>query len=513
MSASATAAVEEHVNGGAGRVHDVAVIGTGFSGLGMSIKLKRSGVEDFVVLERASSVGGTWRDNTYPGIQCDVPSHLYSLSFAPNPDWSRAFSPGPEIWEYLKRTADEQGITPHIRFDSEVTEARWDAERRNWVLQTATGVVRARVLVAGLGGLVEPRLPDVPGIEDFPGEVMHSARWDHDYDFRGKRVAVIGTGASSIQIVPQLQPIVAELDLFQRTPAWIAPRRDHAISARRRRLYKRFPVLQKLTRQWIFWTREVMVLGLVKRPQLLGIVERAARAHLNKQVSDPDLRRKLTPDYTIGCKRILISNDFYPALTQPNVDVVPEGMTEVRGNRVVGSDGTEREVDAIVLGTGFQVTDFPGAKVIYGRDGDRSLSEIWQGSPKANRCTTVAGFPNLFVLGGPNDGIGHTSAVEMIEHQFTYVLDALATMRREGLAAVDVRPEVQERFVADLDRKMEDTVWLQGGCASWYLDSQGRNSTLWPDWTAAHARATEHFDLTEYEVERVGEPERELTPA
>ncbi len=510
--------IEEQRNGGTRadggvRVHEVAVIGTGFAGLGMSIKLKRQGIDDFVVLERASSVGGTWRDNTYPGCQCDVPSHLYSLSFAPNPDWSRSFSPQPEIWEYLRRTADEQGVTPHIRFDSEVTEARWDDDRRIWVLTTASGEVRCRVLVAALGGLVEPRLPDIPGIEDFPGEVFHSARWNHDYDLTGKRVAVIGTGASAIQFVPQIQPAVAELNLFQRTPAWIAPRRDRPISARRRALYRRFPLLQKLTRAAIFWSREVMVLGLVKRPRLLGLVERVARAHLHRQVPDPQLRARLTPDYTIGCKRILISNDFYPSLGEDNVDVITEGLAEVRGSTVVGGGGSEREVDAIILGTGFQVTDFPGTKIIYGRDGDRSLSELWNGSPRANRCTTVAGFPNLFILGGPNVGIGHTSAVEMIEHQYAYVLDALAEMRSRGLASVDVRAEVQARFVADLDRKMEGTVWLQGGCASWYVDREGRNSTLWPDWTAEHIRATERFDVGEYEVEHATDPDRAPVPA
>ncbi len=491
-------------DGGGGRVLDAVIVGAGFAGLGMGMEMLRSGRKDFLLLERANSVGGTWRDNTYPGCACDVPSHLYSLSFAPNPDWSRSFSGQAEIYAYMRRATERSGLLPHVRFGTEVTDAGWSEEGRCWEISTANPQLpslRARALITGMGGLIEPRLPAVPGIEDFPGEVFHSARWNHDYELTGKRVAVIGTGASAIQFIPQIQPQVEQLHVFQRTPAWVVRRGDRGIPGVERALYRRFPALQRAVRGAIFRQREVLALGLVKYPQLLRAVELAARAHLRRQVGDPGLRAKLTPSYRIGCKRILISNDFYPAMTKPNVELLTEGLVEVRGATVIGSDGSERAVDAIILGTGFQVTDFPGMEVIRGRGGER-LTEAWDGSPQAHRCTTVAGFPNLFVLGGPNIGIGHTSLVEMVEHQYPYVLGALEEIESRGGAVLDVRPEVQRRFIEGLDRKMQRTVWLTGGCNSWYLDRKGRNSTLWPDWTETHRKLVAEFDIAEYEVER-----------
>lgn len=486
--------------------HRVVVIGTGFAGLGMAIRLQEAG-EDFVVCERASTVGGTWRDNTYPGCACDVPSHLYSLSFAPNPSWSDSFSSQPEIHEYLERVAAESGVLDRVRFDCEVTDARWSPEEQRWTLQTERGELRCRVLIAGIGGLIEPKLPDVPGLEDFAGEVWHSARWNHDYDLAGKTVAVIGTGASAIQFVPQIQPRVERLHLFQRTPAWIAPRGTHRYGEWRKRLYRRFPVLQRLHRRYLYASRELLTLAFIKEPRLMRLPERVAKQHLARQVEDPELRRKLTPDYTFGCKRALISNDYFPAVAQPNVELLTEGLAEVRGRRVIGSRGTEREVDAIILGTGFEVTDFPGAAIVHGADG-RSLTDVWAGAPSAHRTTTVAGFPNLFVLGGPNYATGHMSVVEMFEHQYEYVFDALRKMDELGLASLEVKAEAQERFNAEVDRKMERTVWVKGGCSSWYLDRSGRNSTLWPDWTWQHANATRELDLGEYDFVREGERRR-----
>jgi cation diffusion facilitator CzcD-associated flavoprotein CzcO len=500
---SSTAQIEEQGEATEAReTHRVVVIGTGFAGLGMALRLQEAG-EDFVVLERGSSVGGTWRDNTYPGCACDVPSHLYSLSFKPN-SWSDSFSAQPEIHEYLKRCAAESGLLDHVRFDCEVTDARWSEDDQEWHLKTERGELSCKVLVAGIGGLIEPRLPDVPGLEDFHGEVFHSARWNHDYDLEGKRVAVIGTGASAIQFVPKIQPQVEELHLFQRTPAWVAPRGTHPYGERRRRLYERFPVLQRLHRRYLYLSREALTLAFIKQPKLMRLPQLVAEGHLRKQVKDPELRRKLTPDYTFGCKRALISNDYYPAVAEPNVELLTEGLAEVRGNRVIGSDGTEREVDAIILGTGFDVTGFPGAAILHGSDG-RSLTEIWDGAPSAHRTTTVTGFPNLFVLGGPNFATGHMSVVEMFEHQYAYVFDALAKMDRLGLSSVEVRPEAQEAFNAEVDRKMQNTVWVKGGCNSWYVDRSGRNSTLWPDWTSVHASATSELDLDEYEVVRADE--------
>lgn len=485
------------------RHHRITIIGSGFAGLGMAIRLKRQGIHDFVVLERASSVGGTWRDNTYPGCACDVPSHVYSLSFAPNPDWSDSFSAQPEIYDYLKRTAVESDVGDHIVFDCDVSDARWDEERDLWVMQTAQGEFSSQILIPGIGGLIEPKLPDVPGLAGFEGEVFHSARWNHDYDLRGKRVAVIGTGASSIQFVPEIQPDVAQLHLFQRTPAWIAPRGTHAFGGLRKRAYRRFPALQRLHRSILFWSRESLAFGFIKHPRLMKLPQRVGEAHLRSQISDPELRRKLTPDYTFGCKRALISNDFYPAVCEDNVELLTEGLAEVRRSTVIGADGTEREVDAIILGTGFDIAGLPGARIIHGRDG-QNLAEMWDGSLWANRCTTISGYPNLFFLGGPNFGTGHMSAVAMFENQYVYVLDALRQIESEGIASVDVREDVQDRFVAEIDRKMAGTVWMKGGCSSWYLDKSGRNSVLWPDWTFEHARMTSRFDLDEYEVERVG---------
>ena len=496
MSTSTSTSTEER--------RRIVIVGAGFAGLGMGIALRRRGIRDFVVLERASSVGGTWRDNTYPGCRCDVPSHLYSLSAAPNPEWTRAFSKQPEIRAYLADTAERSGVAEHVRFDSEVVDASWDGDAREWRIETPTGTVRAQFLLTAIGGLVEPRLPDIAGLADFEGEVFHSARWNHDYDLRGKRVAAVGTGASAIQFVLQIQPEVERLHLFQRTPPWVAPLCDRPITRAERALFRRFPRLQELMRKSIFWSREALVLGFVKRPRIMSLLQRGAEAHLRRQVPDPELRRKLTPSYTMGCKRILISNDYYPSLSRDNVEVHAEGLAEVRGRTVVGTEGAEAEVDAIILGTGFTVTDFPGMKAFRGRDGV-SLADHWNGSPRAHRTMTVNGFPNLFVIGGPNVGIGHTSAIEMFEHQFPYVIDAIETAEREGVAAVEVRPELEERYVAEIDRKMAGTVWMTGGCQSWYLDRRGRNSTLWPDWTMEHRRQTERFDLAEYEVVRVGE--------
>jgi cation diffusion facilitator CzcD-associated flavoprotein CzcO len=482
----------------------VAIIGTGFAGLGMAIRLKQEGVDDFVVLERAEDVGGTWRDNSYPGCQCDVPSHLYSLSFATNPDWSRTYSPQPEIWDYLRRCAHEHGVMPHIRFGHAVTGAAWDDEARTWRIETSRGPVTARVLIAGNGPLSEPQIPDLPGADSFEGAVFHSAQWDHEHDLAGERVAVIGTGASAIQFVPRIQPEVEKLHVFQRTPPWIVPHTDRPITRVERWLYRRFPALQRLLRGAIYWSRETLVLGFSVNQRLMAVPERLARAHLARQVPDPELRRKLTPDYRIGCKRILLSNDWYPALTKPNVELVTDGIREIRPRSVITADGTEREVDTIIYGTGFKVTDPPAAEHIRRADG-RSLAEVWQGSPQTYLGTSVARFPNLFFLIGPNTGLGHNSMVFMIESQLTYILDCLRTMERDRVAAVAVRPEVQAAYNRELQAVLPRTVW-NSGCKSWYLDATGRNTTVWPDFTWKFRQRTRRFDPASYVLEPASEP-------
>ena len=477
---------------------DVAIVGSGFSGLGAAIRLKQQGLDDFVVLERGDDVGGTWHYNTYPGCACDVPSHLYSFSFAPNPDWSETYSKQPEIRAYLRRTADRFGVRPHVRLRHEVTAAQWSDEAARWDIETSAGRFRARVLVSAAGPLTEPKIPDLPGLGDFEGATFHSARWDHGYDLGGRRVASIGTGASAIQYVPAIQPQVERLHVFQRTAPWVLPHSTRPISDRERRLYRRFPALQRLVRGGVYAARELAVVGFAKDPRAMAVAERLARRHMRRQISDPELLEKVTPGYTIGCKRILPSNRWYRALGKPNVELVTGGVERVLPHAVVGADGVEREVDAIVFGTGFHVTDVPLAKLVRGRDG-RTLEESWQGSMRAYLGSTVAGFPNLFLMLGPNTGLGHSSMVYMIESQINYLLGALRAMRERGAATVEVRAEAVERYNDALDERMDGTVW-NTGCASWYLDDTGRNATLWPDWTWRFRRRTARFDAERYRL-------------
>ncbi|WP_433078426.1 flavin-containing monooxygenase [Dactylosporangium sp. CA-052675] len=471
----------------------IAIIGAGFGGLGAAIRLKQRGRTDFVVFERADELGGTWRENSYPGCACDVPSQVYSFSFALNPRWTSTYSPQDEIWAYLRACADRFGVRPAIRFGTEVRAAAWD--RGRWRIETSAGTWTADVLIAAGGPLNEPVIPKLPGLETFRGEAFHSARWNHDAELAGRRVAVIGTGASAIQIVPAIQPVAGTLTLFQRTPAWVMPRGERRLRPWEQRMYGRIPGVQRLVRALAYWQIEATVLAFL-RPALMRLAERAALANLRKAVRDPGLRARLTPDYRMGCKRVLKSDDYYPALARDNVEVVTDAIAEVRPHAVVTRDGTEHPVDVIVFGTGFRVTDLPIAERIRGRDG-RSLAEHWQGSPQAFRGTTVAGFPNLFLLLGPNTGLGHNSVVLMIEAQIAYLLAALKTLDRKGIRALEPRPEAQARFVARVDRRMAGTVWATG-CRSWYLDSTGRNSTLWPGSTWAYRLMMRRFDRDAY---------------
>jgi cation diffusion facilitator CzcD-associated flavoprotein CzcO len=479
----------------------VAIVGAGFAGLGMAIRLRQMGVDDFVVLERRDDVGGTWHDNTYPGCQCDVPSHLYSFSFAPNPDWSRTFSLQPEIEAYLRRVAREFGVIDNVRLNCAVADARWDEDRARWCIETSNGSLEADVVVSAVGGLSEPSIPEVPGLERFQGAMWHSAAWDHDHDLSGERVAVIGTGASAIQFVPRIQPDVAKLHVFQRTPPWIMPHPDRRITPIEKRLFKRVPALQKLVRDAIYWGRESFVVGFMHPKVMQYAAERVAKRHLHKQVPDPELRRKVTPRYRLGCKRVLLSNDYLPTLREPNVELVTDGIAEVREHSIVTSDGTEREVDAIVFGTGFKIMDMPVAEQIHGRGG-RTLADVWDGTPQAHRGITIAGFPNAFMLMGPNTGLGHTSVVFMIESQIAYIADALRTMRERGAGVVEVRPEAQEASNRAVQERLQGSVWNTGGCASWYLDDQGRNATIWPGFTFTYKKETMKFDAEAYDLRK-----------
>lgn len=476
----------------------VAIAGTGFGGLGTAIRLAHAGFSDFVLFERSTDVGGVWRDNTYPGCACDVDSHLYSFSFARNPEWSRRFSPAHEIHAYLRSCAERFGVLPKVRFDHTILEAAWDDDAQRWRIETNHGIFTADVFVSAVGALSEPAIPALPGLDTFAGKVFHSARWDHTHDLTGKRVAVIGTGASAIQFVPAIQPKVERLDVFQRTPPWIVPRNDHALGESIKGVLRRSPAAQWLTRAAIYARREVMAVAFFDE-RAAKVAQRLGMLHLRRSVRDPALRAKLTPTYTMGCKRILLSDDYLPALAKKNVDVVTESIREIRPEGVVTSDGTVREVDTIILGTGFEVQKFPLAAHVRGRGG-RLLSETWKDRMTAHLGTTVAGYPNLFLLHGPNTGLGHTSVITILESQIEHIVNALRHLRARGLATVEPRREAQEAFVSSVDAKMKRTVWTSGGCKSWYLDKNGVNSTLWPGFTFTFKRRVEPFDPSEYVV-------------
>ena len=475
--------------------HRTVIVGTGFSGIGMAIRLLREGDRDFVLLERAGEVGGTWRDNTYPGCRCDVPSHLYSFSFAPNPNWSSTFSPQPEILAYLRDVAARFGVLPHVRFETELQLAEWDESQGRWLIETSQGALSADVLITAQGPLSEPLVPELPGLDSFGGTIFHSARWDHDHDLAGERVAVIGTGASAIQFVPKIQPEVGQMHVFQRTPPWIMPHPNRRLSEFERKLYNRLPAAQLAMRAGIYWARETFVLQF-RNERMRRMATRLALRQLSEQVPDPELRAKLTPHYELGCKRILPTDEWYPALMQPNVELVTDGIREIRPHSIVAADGTEREVDTIIFGTGFHVTDLPISEQVRGRDG-RTLAETWGGSPNAYKGAAAAGFPNLFFLVGPNTGLGHNSIVFMIESQINYVAGALNALRG-GAGYLEVRPEAQAAYNDHIDRMTEGTVWVSGGCSSYYIDARGRNSTIWPTFTWPFRQRTREFDAVAY---------------
>ena len=490
--------------------HRVAIIGTGFGGIGAAIKLQEDGIDDIVLLERGSDVGGTWRDNRYPGCACDVPSHLYSFSFALNPDWSHAFSRQPEIWEYLRRTSAAYRVTERVQFETEVLSATWDEAGERWLLHTSRGDLSADILVSAAGALCEPRIPELPGLGSFGGQVLHSAQWPEQADLAGRRVGVVGTGASAVQIIPEIQKIVGHLSVFQRTPPWVLPRRDRRTSAWERRLLRRLPTLQRLIRSGIERGRDATVQFFL-HPRFMRVGERLARGHLQRQIHDPDLRRMVTPTYRMGCKRILLSSDYYPALTQRNVEVIPEGVTEVTPDGVRTASGRHVGLDTLIFATGFHVTDLPIAERIYGRDG-MSLAARWRGSPSAYLGVTVPTFPNLFILLGPNAGLGHTSVVLMIEAQIEHVLDVVRHLERTKAASAEPTAEAEAAFVAAVQRRMPGTVWLSGGCRSWYIDENGRNTTLWPDSARRYREIVTRFRPEHYRVRRRVPAQPELEP-
>lgn len=485
-------------------VFSTIVIGTGFSGLGMGIALRQAGVHDFVLLERAGDIGGTWRDNRYPGCACDVQSHLYSYSFEPNPGWSRKFAPQAEIQAYLRHCAGKYGLEPHLRLHADVIRARHDDASALWQITTADGRQwRARAVVAGMGALSNPQLPDIEGRDSFAGRAFHTAQWPDGIDLRGQRVAVIGSAASAIQTVPQLAPQVARLDYYQRTPSWVMPKFDGPVSPRWQAWYRRWPLLQKLARGGIYTLLESRAPGFTRVPQLMGLLRSIGKWHLHRHVKDPAKRALLLPAYTPGCKRVLLSDDYYPALALPQVQIVNTPIARITPQGIVTQDGSLREVDVIVYATGFAVQQPVPRGAITG-SGGRDLLDAWPHGPEAYLGMAVAGFPNLFFLMGPNTGLGHSSMVYMIESQIRYVAQALQHLRRHG-QPLAVQPAVQRRFAERVQAQLARTVWASG-CHSWYLNASGRNTTLWPGFTFTYRRATRRFDPADYAAAAPADP-------
>ncbi len=472
------------------------IVGAGFSGIAAAIELRRAGVTDIVIVERADAVGGAWRDNTYPGCACDVQSRLYELQVAPWPGWTRKFAGQAEIRAYLESVVEIFGLESSIRLGTEVLRAEWDEPDSAWQIETTTGPITADVLISACGGLTEPLFPDIPGMDVFSGPRMHTARWDHSVDFAGARVAVIGTGASAIQVIPALAQVAQEVVVMQRTPPWVMPRRDRAVPAWYRSLLDAVPPLQRSMRGLSSWAREVQLLSFTRQGAFRAMGERIARRHLEAQVPNPALRERVRPDYAMGCKRILLSDDYYPALSRPNVTVAG-ALARVTERGVVDSDGVEYDVDVIVWATGFKVLEPPLADRVVGREG-RTLAEAFaHNDMSAYKGTTVAGFPDLYILQGPNTGLGHSSVVLMTEAQVRYLVPAVAS----GFVH-EVEPARQSAYVAGIDEQLADTVWQQGGCRSWYQNGHGRNVALWPGSTHAFARLLRRFDPEAYVTRR-----------
>lgn len=486
-----------------GTSHHVAIIGTGFSGLCAAIKLKEAGIEDIVVFERGEDVGGTWRDNSYPGCACDVPSVLYSFSFAQNPDWTRKFAPWNEIHDYLRQVAVDYGLLPDIRFDSTVDELRFDDHTLRWTISLANGEQHtATAVISAVGGLSQPSIPAIEGFETFAGDSFHSAQWRHDLDLTGRKVAVIGSGASAIQFVPEIARDVRELVVFQRTPHWVMPRADRSISPRLRRIYRRFPFVQRLERWRTYWEFETLARGFLgKHPKVMEKYRARALDNLRTQVADPLLRDELTPDYDPGCKRRLISDEWYPALQRHNVRLVTDGIARIAPNSIITGTGEGIEVDTIVFGTGFTATEFLAPMKVFGRHGVE-LTQSWTDGAATKHGITTHGFPNFFMMFGPNTGLGHNSIVFMIEAQARYIVQALE--RLDGGTAYDLKLVSQAQWYNDIQQKMDVTVWASGGCSSWYKSSNGRIDTVWPDVTPMYWLQTRRFELDDYQV---------LTPA
>jgi cation diffusion facilitator CzcD-associated flavoprotein CzcO len=481
----------------------IAVVGGGFGGVGAAVMLRRAGYDDVTVFERGERVGGVWHHNTYPGAACDIPSHLYEFSFAPNPRWSRRYAPQAEIQSYLEDVARSHGVLERVRTGTEVTGARWDDERSTWVLETSAGRHEAGVLIAACGQLSVPSVPPIPGLASFAGPAFHTARWRHDVALEGKRVAVVGTGCSAIQVVPAIQPLVERVTVYQRSPGWTFPRMDFPYSARARRLFERFPILQRIDRAFNWAVQEVGTAALTSRPWLRGPIRAIARHQIDKAIKDPELRRRVTPRDEIGCKRIMITDDWYPTLTRPNVDLVTDRIAEVTATGVRTEDGTGRPADVLVLASGFKTHGFVAPMEIAGAGG-RTLAQEWAGVPRAYLGIAVPGFPNLFLLYGPNTNGGTGSVVSTIEAAMGHVIAALGALGRAKARRIEVRRETAAQFDRELRAALAGTVW-HTGCTNWYVDENGNDPNQWPWLWRTYRRRTARLEPGAYEL--AGTPE------
>jgi cation diffusion facilitator CzcD-associated flavoprotein CzcO len=478
----------------------IVIIGSGFAGIGMAIQLKKAGIESFTMFERAGEIGGTWRDNTYPGAACDVPSHLYSFSFEPHAEWTRMYAGSNEIQGYLLGCVEKYRLRAHLRLDTAITEARFDEARGTWTLRTSKGdTVTARVVISGVGGLIDPKLPVIAGLDTFQGKVIHTARWDHDYDLAGKRVAVIGTGASAIQVVPAIAPKVAQLSVFQRSAAWVVPKLDHAIGGRAKRLFRRFPFLMALRRLRIFlFTEYIGPRIFLDSPWLKRRPERMSLQHLEASVPDPAIRAKLRPSYQFGCKRVLISDDYWQTFMRPNVALVTDAIAEIRPHAIVTTDGREHPIDVLVLATGFALNIGTAPFPTFGVGG-KSLADVWHRGGIAYKGVAVSGFPNWFIMMGPNTGPGHTSVLVYTEAQIGYAMQAIRKLIDEKLTSVSVRQDVQDAYNRSIQGRMKHMVWSTG-CSNWYLGANGENHSLFPGLATEYRMRMRTFKPSEYEV-------------
>jgi len=496
----------------------IVIIGAGFGGIGMGIALKKAGFDDFVILEKSDDLGGTWHDNLYPGCACDIPSPLYSYSFELNPSWSRMFAPQPEIWEYLHMCARKYGVDEHIRYGRRVEHMDWDEGTRRWHIATSraagdsqepgadgTEDYQARAVVSAAGALHLPSYPDIPGAQRFSGPSFHSARWDRSCDLAGKRIAVIGTGASAIQFIPEIAGQARQLQVFQSTPPWVHPRPDAPIPARVRSAFEAVPLTARMSREAVYWMLEARALGFAVHPRLMAPLEQVGRRHIEKQIADPELRAKVTPDYTIGCKRILLSSDYYPALQRPNVDLITEKVTEITESAVITADGVEHPTDVIIYATGFKVVESVTGPNVTGRDGRKFTAQTIE----AYHGITLAGFPNFFMLLGPNTGLGHSSVVFMIESQIQHVMSCLRMLAKDQADAIEVSESALRRYNRGLQRRLRRAVWSAGGCSNWYLDAEGINRALWPGFSFEYWARTRRARRSAYALTPAARADRQ----